>query len=230
MRKAPGTESSSLSSGLRTSTTTILRRLRASLQFLGSDARDRQLPHEAAALHEFPADPGGQQSHGQHAPPGTHARRVISHLVELVAEDVAQAGEGADPDQRAQGVEQEEVAIAHAGYGRPAARRRHSVRARTWPPAGTGCRSADRRSRSGVRRNPARATMRQMKRSTFAPRRRPSMNQKLSAIRQAAKPVRTIQCGPAGRLWPARRRPATGAAEGSGRAPCSARIQKNSSA
>jgi hypothetical protein len=34
---------------------------------------------------------------------------------------------------------------------------------------------------------------RQMKRSTFAPRRRLSMNHTLSATRQAAKPVKTIQ-------------------------------------
>src|ERR1039458_7693265 len=87
------------------------------LQFRRRDARHRQLLEEAPALREFPTDPGGQQSHCQHRDGGSHSRRVISGLVELAAEDVAQPGDGADPDQRAESIEQDEPAKAHAGYG-----------------------------------------------------------------------------------------------------------------
>ena len=74
-------------------------------EFLRSDARHHQFPEEAPALQELPADPGGQQSHRQQHYSGTHARRVISHPVELAAEDVAQAGKCADPDQRTERIE-----------------------------------------------------------------------------------------------------------------------------
>ena len=60
-----------------------------SSQLLRSDAVDREFSQEALALHEFPADPGSEQSHGQHHHTGTHAHRIVCHPVELAAEDVA---------------------------------------------------------------------------------------------------------------------------------------------
>ena len=149
---------------------------------------------------------------------------------DLIAEHVSQTAVGQHPDQHAQRVEPQKPRRGSCRNCRPSAPPPHSSPGMNFAtssertPYFSNAFSVLRTQESGS------SAMRHRKFRILAPRRRPSWNQTLSAIRQAAMPLSTTRTGFSCPLRASAPHASSSGIEGSGSAPCSASSQTNNSA